>query len=185
MGLKYVVIAHPFGALTTALPNVAVAIALGNILFLEGWKRWLLYGIPLLQCLIVLVSIVLPLFMARPIEGLWNPTVPAHFLPGTVINGVWFAAAGMIHCYPTSRFRKSLADISRDTGISAFTGFYLGLLPIFALWTMKLALTKKIGVILLMGGTVLGGVAAAYRATKLKRNGLNNDFTCKSKGENG
>ena len=97
---KLNLIANPFGIMAYSLPNVSVAIFINRILRLPRLQQWLLYSVPIAQCVIAGISCVLLFAQCVPAQFLWDPTVPAKCLSPTVITGYSYFVGGE-HCNVT------------------------------------------------------------------------------------
>ncbi|KAL8745580.1 MAG: hypothetical protein Q9190_002292 [Brigantiaea leucoxantha] len=92
--IKLAIIANPFVIIASALPNVAVAIALNRILIPVYWQLTILYGIPILQCIIALISSILAFTYCNPPSSLWDPTQPAKCISTDAAVGVLYFNGG-------------------------------------------------------------------------------------------
>ena len=87
-------IATPFSIMAYTLPNLSVAIFLQRILRLPRLQKWLLYSVPIAQCMIAGVCCILLFAQCTPSRFLWNPATPAKCLPATVLTRYSYFAGG-------------------------------------------------------------------------------------------
>lgn len=92
--IKLALITNPLIYLAASWPNISVAISLNRILVPLPWQVWILYGIPVLQCTISIISSIITYTECSPMQGLWNPTIPHKCLPGDVVSGILFFNGG-------------------------------------------------------------------------------------------
>lgn len=152
--VKLAIISNPLVFLAAAFPNISVAISLDRILVPQLWPRVMLYGFPILQCIVAFICSVITYTQCTPLEALWNPTIPHKCLPSNAIVGILYF----------------------NGATSAFTHIFLAVFPIFGLWNIRMKTRTKVGVMLLMSTTSVAAVAAVIRTVYLHDAGLGLDF---------
>lgn len=148
-------ISNPFGIMAYSLPNLSVAIFLNRILRLPRLQKWLLYSVPIAQCVIAGISCVLLFAQCTPSRFLWDPAIPARCLSATVLTGYsYFVGA-----------------------YSAFTDVFLAIIPAFAFWKLQMKPKTKLGLCFLMSTTALAAICAIVKTSKLNELADLADFT--------
>lgn len=92
--VKLAIISNPLVFLAAAFPNISVAISLDRILVPQLWPRVMLYGFPILQCIVAFICSVITYTQCTPLEALWNPTIPHKCLPSNAIVGILYFNGG-------------------------------------------------------------------------------------------
>ncbi|KAK6206642.1 hypothetical protein LQW54_007594 [Pestalotiopsis sp. IQ-011] len=150
--------ANPFGIMAYSFPNISVAILLERLLAPNKLRTRLLYLLASTQVVIASISCILLFVQCIPPVHLWNPTIPAKCFPtGTVSRYSYFVGS-----------------------FTAFTDIVLGIVPIAAFWGLKLPARTKVGLCILMGGTLFAAVCSIVKTTKLSTLSDFSDFTYNS-----
>ena len=87
-------IANPFGIMAYSFPNLSVAIFINRILRLARLPKWLLYIVPIAQCVIAGISCILLFTQCMPSQFLWDPSIPAKCLSAKVLTGYSYFVGG-------------------------------------------------------------------------------------------
>lgn len=108
---------------TFALPNVAIAILVNRLLDPQLWRTRLLFVMAVLQVLLALVPCIIVYVQCRPIEKLWNPTLPGHCWDSSVLNDITYFM----------------------TAYTIITDIALAVMPITAFWKLHMKPLTKLG----------------------------------------
>lgn len=92
--MKLAIISNPLVFLAATFPNISVAISLDRILVPQLWQKGILYGIPILQCIVAFTCSVITYSQCTPLEALWNPSIPHKCLPSNAIIGILYLNGG-------------------------------------------------------------------------------------------
>ncbi|KAL8685268.1 MAG: hypothetical protein Q9218_007870 [Villophora microphyllina] len=141
--VKLYLIAIPFAVFTLTLPGIAVAILLDHLIVPTRKQQWVLYGVPILQVIVIAVDVVLVFAQCSPTSTLWDPKPGARCWNREVMAGyIYF-----------------------NSSYSAFTDVFLAVVPIVAFWQLQIKPKAKIVLYLLMSSTtVLEGNAIIIAA---------------------
>lgn len=104
-----------------------------------------LYGMSILQVIFALLNVVIVFVQCSPTKKLWNAASPGSCWDPAVFNdfSYWVSA------YTT------------------MTDIILAVVPIRVFWTLQMPLSKKIGVCVMMGLTLLSAIVTVVKATYL------------------
>lgn len=94
--IKLAIISNPLVFLAAAWPNISVAISLNRILVPPRWQVGILYGIPILQCIVALICSILTYNQCVPLAASWNPTIPHTCLPSHAVVGILYFNGGTL-----------------------------------------------------------------------------------------
>ncbi|RYP66870.1 hypothetical protein DL769_005902 [Monosporascus sp. CRB-8-3] len=127
--MKWAWIAMGPGQLTSILARISITISLIGLFGVHRWLKFYLIVLTSIQSVLGVLMIFLSYTQARPIEGLWNV-----FLPGVWrLNPQVFINVGYL-----TQSIYTFADVS-----------YV-LLPVLIIWRLKMALHRRLGLIVLM-----------------------------------
>ncbi|KAL8711971.1 MAG: hypothetical protein Q9220_003667 [cf. Caloplaca sp. 1 TL-2023] len=153
---KLAVLSNPLVFLAGAWPNISVAIAFNRILVPpQRWQVGVLFGVPILQCTLAVISSITTYTECSPLKAIWNPSIPHKCISPDAI----------------------LAILYLNGAFSAFTHIFLAIVPIYGLWNIQMKLKTKVGVCLLMGSTAIAAIAAIIRTVRYSDPNLGTDFT--------
>ncbi|KAM7192749.1 hypothetical protein V8F33_008210 [Rhypophila sp. PSN 637] len=109
-----------------------------------GTKRWLKYFLIIFTSLVVvlgLLSIIFSMLQSNPIEGLWNPFIPARRWDPRVLHYMVYAGGS----------------------VYAFTNLTYALFPVMIISKLKLPLHRRLGLCILMAGSLFSMGACIMR----------------------
>ncbi|KAF2264002.1 hypothetical protein CC78DRAFT_517667 [Lojkania enalia] len=153
--LKYDYLAQPTAIMAPAFGRVSLALLLltfaGNI----KARRWLLWGIIVLQLIINTLCFSLILGQCRPIQLLWDKSLE---------GSCWDLRAQEYYGYFQSSFNCT-------------TDFILAICPAVVIWELQMALPEKLSLIALMGLGIFAMVASIIKTILLKAVGSSSDYT--------
>ncbi|KAI9653797.1 MAG: hypothetical protein M1831_005664 [Alyxoria varia] len=154
--IKYNYMAVPPQILAYSIPKISVAIFIDRILAPSKIRRIILYGVPGLQLINGVIAIIVLFKTCTPTASIWDPAVPQEScLPHDPMLGYnYFVAA-----------------------FTAFTDFFLAIVPIMSFINLQMERSSKIAVSILMGVTAVGGICAIVKTTKLWQLNEPIDFT--------
>lgn len=66
------------GILASVIARISIAILLIRIFGGKTWLKWFLIIVTVLQAVSNLMIMITSLLQVTPIEGVWNPLIPAH-----------------------------------------------------------------------------------------------------------
>ena len=93
--IKLVNIANPFLVIASSLPNVSVAISLNKILVPPyKWQQGFLFGIPILQCIICMISSIVAFTECSPPQSLWDNEVRGDCISTDAIVAILYLNSG-------------------------------------------------------------------------------------------
>ena len=154
-------VGHPFGIMAYSFPNIAIAIVLHRLLVPNSLRSYALFTLTILQVIIAAISCVLLFTQCTPTEFLWNPmkyilgNLPYSCLPeGLVSRYSYFVGA-----------YTALVDI------------VLAVVPIRAMWNLKLATRTKVGLFFLMGCSLFAAICSIVKTVHLDSLAELDDFT--------
>ena len=75
--LKWNWISTPPSVLVSILARISAAILLVRLFGVYTWLKWFLVLFTALQTVVASVSIIIAFAQVDPVQGLWNPTLPA------------------------------------------------------------------------------------------------------------
>ncbi|KAL8673204.1 MAG: hypothetical protein Q9168_002356 [Polycauliona sp. 1 TL-2023] len=139
--LKLYTLAVPFGILVLALPTLAVAIVLRDLIAPTKRHTWILYLFPLVQIIISAVGIIVTFETCKPTSTLWSPQPNSTCFHRNRILGVSY----FISVYNAS------VDI------------FLAAVPLAAFWKLQIKRKAKVVLGLVMSATVLAAICALVR----------------------
>ncbi|KAM7188989.1 hypothetical protein V8F33_010323 [Rhypophila sp. PSN 637] len=139
--LKWVYLSTIPGVLSSIVARISVAMLLITIF---GTKRWLKYFLIVFTSLVAVLgslSIIFSMLQSNPIEGLWNPFVPARRWDPRVPHYMVYVGGS----------------------VYAFTDLTYALFPVMIIWRLKLPLHRRLGLCILMAGSLFSMGACIMR----------------------
>ena len=94
--LKLYTMATPFGILVLALPTLAIAIVLADLIGSTRRHTWILYLFPVLQILIGIIGIILLFTQCKPASTLWRAQPGPRCLDPSRMTGYVYFMSGML-----------------------------------------------------------------------------------------
>lgn len=94
--LKLYTMATPFGILVLALPALAIAIVLTDLIGPTRRHTWILYPFPVLQIVIGIVGIILLFTQCKPASTLWRSHPGPRCLDPSHMTGYVYFMSGML-----------------------------------------------------------------------------------------
>ncbi|KAJ4371316.1 hypothetical protein N0V83_004533 [Neocucurbitaria cava] len=150
---KWIWMSFTPGITSSIASRISIAILLVRIFGIHAWLRWSLIVITVLQ---VVASVVLALTswcQVRPVQGLWDPTIPAHRISPNVVAREGNVTGALF----------ALGDI-----------LYV-LLPVLVVFKLNMPMRRKLGLIILLAlsiftmGCSIAKAVYAESGTKAKQ----------------
>ena len=93
--IKFNYLATPFQIMAYSVPKLSVAIFIDRILSPSRIRRYILYGVPCVQLLSGIISIILLFKTCTPVASIWDPAVKQQYcLPHDPTLGYNYYVAG-------------------------------------------------------------------------------------------
>ena len=152
LAIEYNWLNQTFAILSVTVSKVSVALLILRLLGPSAWRRWFLYLISGLSCLVGSLAVIFIYVQCTPVQTLWDPSVGGACWNLTAVNryDLFVSSKRPIGAsIPTS---ETLLIVG---GFSCFTDFTLALFPLTIIWNLQLNKKKKVGLALLLGSGVL------------------------------
>ncbi|KAL6152396.1 hypothetical protein ACJBU6_09267 [Exserohilum turcicum] len=136
---------YPFNIAAFSFPNISIAILVCQILSPNPARTIALYSMAILQVIFAIITIALAFAQCQPARKLWEKTLPGSCWSPDVLNyfSYWLCA------YTT------LTDI------------ILAVVPARVFWSLQMPWSTKIGLIVMMGMTMLSAIVTIIKGTYL------------------
>ncbi|KAK5992085.1 hypothetical protein PT974_05483 [Cladobotryum mycophilum] len=139
--LKWNWISTTLAILVSILTRISAVILLVRIFGTKVWLKWFLIVFTTLQSIVASLVIIFVWVQVSPVEGLWNPLLPARR---------WDTRVQQYSAY----FGQSLFSLSDLTYV---------LFPVIIIWSFNMPLRRKIGLVILMAMSLLAMVASIMK----------------------
>lgn len=147
--MKYQYMAQPFAYMALVFGRVSFAVSLLMIMATNKLRRWILYGLIIGQFLINIIFICLGLGQCSPPAKYWNPNMPGSCMSPRVI-----VAAGYVQGCKSVRSTQAQQTLTLPAW-NIFTDLALALLPSVIISNLKMKISLKVGLVVLMSLGIL------------------------------
>lgn len=149
--MKYQYMAQPFAYMALVFGRVSFAVSLLMIMATNQLRRWILYGLIIGQFLINIIFVCLGLGQCSPPAKYWNPNIPGSCMSPSVI-----VAAGYVQgCKSVRSIQAQETLVLTLPAWNIFTDFALALLPGVIISNLKMKISLKVGLVVLMSLGIL------------------------------
>ncbi|KAM7183334.1 integral membrane protein [Naviculisporaceae sp. PSN 640] len=139
--LKWVYLSTIPGVLSSIVARISVAMLLITIFGTKRWLKMFLIVFTSLVAVLGSLSVIFSVLQAKPIEGLWNPFIPAERWDPRVPQYMVYAGGS----------------------VYAFTDLTFVLFPVLIIWKLNLPLHRRLGLCVLMAGSLFSMGACIMR----------------------
>ncbi|CAG8953373.1 hypothetical protein HYFRA_00010118 [Hymenoscyphus fraxineus] len=139
--LKWQYISVVPGVLTSITARISVTLLLITLFGTKRWLKWFLTVATICVAIVGSVSVIITWVQVSPVEGLWNPLLPARRWSPNIQTYVVYVSGS----------------------IFAFTDFSFMLFPIIIIWKLNMPSGRRIGLCILMAGSIFCLVACIMR----------------------
>ncbi|KAF2280230.1 uncharacterized protein EI97DRAFT_455140 [Westerdykella ornata] len=148
--LKWMWISSTPAILTSTVARVSIAVLLMRLFGMHRWLRYFLISFTTLQTICGILIILFVWLQVDPVEGLWNPTIPAR------------------------RWDPDIQRITAIVGQSLFTFSDLAyvLFPVMIIWRLNMPTHQKLGLITLLGLSIFTMMASVMKTVTSQSNAL-------------
>lgn len=91
---KWIWMSFTPGIVCSILARISIAVLLVRIFGTKAWLKWFLIVITILQVVASVILTITSWVQVRPVEGMWNPLIPAERLSPTVVPRMGNVAGG-------------------------------------------------------------------------------------------
>lgn len=153
-------VAQPFGIFAVGLGKISVGFLILRILGRTGKRRqYCIWALVVLTFIFTVTNVIFNFVQCSPTSALWDASV---------------RASGHFKCWDSS----IESDYSIFTAsFNAFVDLVLALMPVTIIWGLKMPLSKRLGLIALMGCGVFGAICTIIKARLLTKLTARSDFT--------
>jgi len=129
------------GVITSIVARISIALLLISLFGTKTWLKWFLTVTTICVAIVGSVSIIITWVQVSPVEGLWNPLLPARRWNPNIQSYVVYVSGS----------------------IFAFTDLSFVLFPIMIIWKLNMPFSRRVGLCILMAGSIFCLIACIMR----------------------
>lgn len=131
---------------------------------ISRWRKWMLYSVAILYAIIAVLNVIFTFAQCNPSRALWEPEIKDAkcWNPNIQIDFLVVASGNGFEYVLYVRHTNAIL------GYSAFSDYFLALIPATFIWSLQMNLQKKVSLCILLGLGVFGGTAAVLKTVQIR-----------------